>query len=127
MAKQIIEWGKTTIKTKTFSVRINVDVIDAFNKTVEDVQKAGGTLTAARVVEQALADATATAKKELAKRVVNTEEQKEESPAVVPAKAKAGDQCPNCENGKLVDRTSKEKKEPFLGCSNYPDCKYLTK
>lgn len=72
MAKQIIEWHKGSTETKTFSVRISVDAINAFNAAVEDVKQAGGVLSAARVVEQALADATAAAKKALAKRTANT-------------------------------------------------------
>ena len=31
--------------------------------------------------------------------------------------------CPSCETGKLVLRLSKQK-NPFFGCSNYPDCNY---
>lgn len=77
MAKQIIEWDKGSTETKTFSVRISVDIINAFNAAVEEVKKAGGVLTASRVVEQAIADATAAAKKELAKRTANAEVKKQ--------------------------------------------------
>lgn len=82
MAK-LIEWDKGSTETKTFSVRISVDTINAFNAAVEAVKKAGGVLTAARVVEQALADATAAAKKELAKREANKKEEKPAAAAPV--------------------------------------------
>ena len=35
-----------------------------------------------------------------------------------------GDPCPKCGLGKLVRRESKKTGECFLGCSNYPKCKY---
>lgn len=31
--------------------------------------------------------------------------------------------CPKC-NGKLVIRVNSKTEEKFLGCSNYPKCKY---
>ena len=31
--------------------------------------------------------------------------------------------CPRCD-GKLVKRQNRMTKEPFLGCTNYPRCKY---
>lgn len=35
--------------------------------------------------------------------------------------------CPKCSTGKLVHRINKLTKERFLGCSNYPTCKYTEK
>ena len=35
-----------------------------------------------------------------------------------------GDTCPACGDGELVTRTNRETEEPFLGCSNYPDCRF---
>ncbi len=34
--------------------------------------------------------------------------------------------CPRCEDGELVERYSRRKKQVFYGCSNYPDCKFTT-
>jgi DNA helicase IV len=31
---------------------------------------------------------------------------------------------PNCNNGRLVKRQNRETQEYFLGCSNFPDCRY---
>lgn len=36
-----------------------------------------------------------------------------------------GDQCPSCLEGKLVKRQGKYGK--FLGCWNFPKCKYIAK
>lgn len=38
---------------------------------------------------------------------------------------KTGVQCPECEDGELVQRKSKKGKV-FYGCGNYPDCNFLT-
>ena len=38
-----------------------------------------------------------------------------------PEAYKAGDPCPRCKNGLLVQRKSKT---AFLGCSNYPQCRF---
>ena len=35
-----------------------------------------------------------------------------------------GVECPGCEDGELVERYSRRKKQRFYGCSNYPDCKF---
>jgi len=35
--------------------------------------------------------------------------------------------CPECKNGLIVKRYSKNKKKFFLGCSNYPECNYIAK
>jgi len=35
--------------------------------------------------------------------------------------------CPKCRDGKLIKRTNKIAKEDFLGCSEYPKCKYTQK
>jgi ssDNA-binding Zn-finger/Zn-ribbon topoisomerase 1 len=32
--------------------------------------------------------------------------------------------CPKCSNGFLTHRTNSKTKSKFLGCSNYPKCKY---
>jgi DNA topoisomerase-1 len=40
----------------------------------------------------------------------------------VPAKA-TGETCPECEEGELVEREGKYGK--FVGCSRYPECKYI--
>lgn len=43
--------------------------------------------------------------------------------------ASAGDSCPECSKGTLVQRTMKSGKNegsPFLGCSNYPKCRYFS-
>ena len=40
----------------------------------------------------------------------------------VPAKS-TGETCPECEEGELVEREGKYGK--FVGCSRYPDCKYI--
>lgn len=35
--------------------------------------------------------------------------------------------CPKCGKGKLVHRTNRSTGEKFLGCSDYPNCKYTQK
>jgi len=35
--------------------------------------------------------------------------------------------CPQCGKGKLVRRTNRGTGEKFLGCSEYPKCKYTQK
>lgn len=42
------------------------------------------------------------------------------------ASISTGVKCPNCEDGELVERYSRKKKQTFYGCSNYPDCKFTT-
>lgn len=32
--------------------------------------------------------------------------------------------CPQCSTGKLAKRTNSKTQEKFLGCTNYPKCKY---
>ena len=32
--------------------------------------------------------------------------------------------CPRCKEGILVTRTNKNSGQAFMGCSNYPNCKY---
>jgi len=42
-------------------------------------------------------------------------------------KEKEGDGCPDCLNGKLVERCGRTAESvPFLGCSNYPRCEFTT-
>lgn len=36
----------------------------------------------------------------------------------------AGDACPNCKAGELVARRARKTNNDFLGCSNYPKCKF---
>ncbi|MFN2341436.1 MAG: type I DNA topoisomerase [Halanaerobium sp.] len=38
---------------------------------------------------------------------------------------KTGVDCPECEDGEVIERTSK-KGRTFYGCSNYPDCNFMT-
>lgn len=42
------------------------------------------------------------------------------------ASISTGVKCPNCEDGELVERYSRRKKQVFYGCSSYPDCKFTT-
>lgn len=35
-----------------------------------------------------------------------------------------GDDCPDCDDGKLVKRLNRGTGEDFLGCSNYPKCEF---
>jgi ssDNA-binding Zn-finger/Zn-ribbon topoisomerase 1 len=35
--------------------------------------------------------------------------------------------CPKCDKGKLVRRANRNTGEKFLGCSEYPACKYTQK
>lgn len=35
--------------------------------------------------------------------------------------------CPSCGEGKLIKRLNKITKEPFLGCTKFPKCKYTQK
>jgi DNA topoisomerase-1 len=37
---------------------------------------------------------------------------------------KTGVDCPECEDGEIIERTSK-KGRTFFGCSNYPDCNFM--
>ena len=43
-------------------------------------------------------------------------------------KPKIGEDCPECEDGKLVERRYKDKDtlkiKTFIGCSNYPRCEF---
>ena len=32
--------------------------------------------------------------------------------------------CPECDDGTLVERQNYKTQESFLGCTNYPDCDY---
>jgi DNA topoisomerase III len=32
--------------------------------------------------------------------------------------------CPKCPTGKLVHRVNRKEGTRFLGCTNYPECKY---
>ncbi len=34
--------------------------------------------------------------------------------------------CPQCQTGKLVERYSKKKEKPLVGCSNYPACGFFS-
>ncbi|TDX45311.1 DNA topoisomerase-1 [Halanaerobium congolense] len=38
---------------------------------------------------------------------------------------KTGVDCPECEDGEIIERTSK-KGRTFYGCSNYPDCNFMS-
>lgn len=43
--------------------------------------------------------------------------------------AKAGDSCPECKSGKLVQRSvrsGKNEGKPFIGCTQFPKCKYFS-
>ncbi|MFP3952591.1 MAG: type I DNA topoisomerase [Candidatus Acetothermia bacterium] len=42
------------------------------------------------------------------------------------ASISTGVECPRCEEGELLERYSRRKKQVFYGCSNYPDCKFTT-
>ncbi|MFP4020219.1 MAG: type I DNA topoisomerase, partial [Halanaerobium sp.] len=42
-----------------------------------------------------------------------------------PYLVKTGVDCPECEDGEVIERTSK-KGRTFYGCSNYPDCNFMT-
>ena len=42
-----------------------------------------------------------------------------------PYLVKVGVDCPECEDGEVIERTSK-KGRTFYGCSNYPDCNFMT-
>lgn len=35
-----------------------------------------------------------------------------------------GEECPDCTDGHLVERVNSKTKNTFLGCSEWPDCKY---
>jgi ssDNA-binding Zn-finger/Zn-ribbon topoisomerase 1 len=35
--------------------------------------------------------------------------------------------CPQCGDGKLITRSNKKTGESFLGCTNFPECKYTQK
>jgi ssDNA-binding Zn-finger/Zn-ribbon topoisomerase 1 len=35
--------------------------------------------------------------------------------------------CPDCPTGRLIRRTNSKTHEKFLGCTNYPKCKYTQK
>ena len=37
---------------------------------------------------------------------------------------RAGDACPRCPDGRLVQRTARSTGNSFLGCSNYPRCRH---
>jgi len=39
----------------------------------------------------------------------------------------AGEPCPRCSNGRLVQRTAKATGQAFLGCSNFPRCRHTEK
>lgn len=36
-----------------------------------------------------------------------------------------GQICPECKDGNIVERYSSKTKQQFLGCSNYPKCKWV--
>jgi DNA topoisomerase-1 len=42
------------------------------------------------------------------------------------ASISSGVKCPRCNEGELLERYSRRKKQTFYGCSNYPDCKFTT-
>ncbi|MBK8479548.1 MAG: DUF2726 domain-containing protein [Opitutaceae bacterium] len=45
-----------------------------------------------------------------------------EIPPSLPSQPQAGDSCPRCSDGRLVQRTKRSTQGKFLGCSNYPRC-----
>ena len=53
------------------------------------------------------------------------------TPVRTPSSAKkpgAGQSCPDCDTGQLVQRTVRSGKNagrPFVGCTNYPECRYF--
>ncbi len=44
-----------------------------------------------------------------------------------PAKprAKAGDKCPECGSGELIGRVFKETNKPYIGCNQFPKCRFF--
>lgn len=40
-------------------------------------------------------------------------------------KAKAGDKCPVCGSGELIGRVFKETNKPYIGCNQFPKCRYF--
>ncbi|MFB6291465.1 MAG: type I DNA topoisomerase [Candidatus Bipolaricaulia bacterium] len=42
------------------------------------------------------------------------------------ASVSTGVKCPKCNEGELLERYSRKRKQTFFGCSSYPDCKYTT-
>ncbi|MBM7555329.1 type I DNA topoisomerase [Halanaerobacter jeridensis] len=42
-----------------------------------------------------------------------------------PFLVKAGVECPRCEDGEVIERKSKKGRR-FYGCSNYPECEFMT-
>lgn len=44
---------------------------------------------------------------------------------VVKPKAKAGQKCPNCEKGELIGRVFKENNKAYVGCNQFPVCRFF--
>jgi len=44
---------------------------------------------------------------------------------LVKPKAKAGEDCPECKKGKLIGRVFKETSKPYIGCNQFPKCRYF--
>lgn len=40
-------------------------------------------------------------------------------------KAKAGDECPECKKGKLIGRMFKENNKAYIGCDQFPTCRFF--
>ena len=40
-------------------------------------------------------------------------------------KAKAGDECPECKKGKLIGRVFKENNKAYIGCDQFPTCRFF--
>jgi DNA topoisomerase-3 len=39
--------------------------------------------------------------------------------------AKAGDACPDCKTGLLINKTMKDSGKPFVGCNSFPACRFF--
>lgn len=98
---------------KTVSARIPQSLADKFDKLVERAKGHNRSLSVSKVITHAIEDACKSAGAEL--------DALDKTASATPAQ-KAGDVCPKCHEGKLVEKSGQN--GPFLGCSNYPECKF---
>ena len=98
---------------KTVSARIPLSLSQRFDDIVTRAKGHNMTISVSKVITNAIEEACKSAGAEL--------DALDKAVASAPSSPKAGDICPKCNEGTLVEKTGKN--GPFLGCSRYPDCK----
>ncbi len=101
---------------KTVSARIPLSLSQRFDALVTRAKGHNMTLSVSKVITHAIEEACKSAAVEL-----DALDKTVTSAPPAPPAPKAGDVCPKCNEGTLVEKTGKN--GPFLGCSRFPECK----